>query len=120
MGCTVTQQILLEPEAIRTRHETPDSRAIRDLNRAAFSDDDEGELVDDLREHECLLHSFVAELVGVIVGHLAFSPLTIETSEDLLDSESLGPMVVPPNSARRRASEVAGSHPSDARTIRLR
>lgn len=53
-----------------------DAPEIRALNAAAFGRDEEGALVDRLREAGKLLVSLVAEEEGVVVGHIAFSRVT--------------------------------------------
>ncbi|WP_379548410.1 GNAT family N-acetyltransferase [Qipengyuania sp. DSG2-2] len=70
---------------ISIRQERPgDERAIRTLTDAAFkdmpfSDGDEGPLVEKLREDGDLVLSLVAvDDGGSIVGHIGFSPITIE------------------------------------------
>ncbi|MZR63374.1 GNAT family N-acetyltransferase [Alcanivorax sp. DP30] len=65
------------------RGETPeDIPAIHTLTAAAFanvshSDQREPFIVDALREAEALSLSLVAELDGKLVGHIAFSPVTL-------------------------------------------
>lgn len=58
------------------RPERPDDHAaISDLLRQCFGGDAEAALVDNLRRDGDLMMSMVADVEGVIVGHLAFSPL---------------------------------------------
>lgn len=60
------------------RSEQPaDRTAIRNLLTAAFPSDLEARLVDQLRDAGRLLISLVAEKEGTIVGHVAFSPVTV-------------------------------------------
>jgi putative acetyltransferase len=59
-----------------------DVTAIREVVRAAFagvaqSNQKEHLLVDRLRESAALAVSLVAEIEGRVVGHVAFSPVTI-------------------------------------------
>lgn len=74
--------------SVKIRPEQPgDERAIRALTDAAFhdmpySDGDEGELVGKLREDGDLVLSLVAlSNDQAIVGHIAFSPVTIERTQ---------------------------------------
>ena len=76
-----------------------DERAIHALTEAAFrdmpfSDGDEQELVDRLREDGDLTLSLVAEDAERIVGHIAFSPVTI--SDGSAHWFGLGPVSVWP------------------------
>ena len=82
------------------RGETPADRdAIRALNRAAFERSAEADLVDALRESARPFVSLVSDQEGAIVGHVAFSPVTIEGAEPGPSGASpaamgLGPMAV--------------------------
>lgn len=83
------------------RPEQPgDARTIYQLTEAAFrnmpySDGDEHELVDRLREHGDLTLSLVAERTGQIVGHIAFSP--VEIGDGTAGWFGLGPVSVWPD-----------------------
>ena len=62
-----------------TRLEEPsDAQAIHTLLATAFPTDAEAKLVDALRASGRLLLSLVAEVEGEIVGHVAFSPTTVD------------------------------------------
>ncbi len=85
--------VLLRPELPK------DHGAIHELTEAAFrdmpySDGDEADLVDKLREAGDLSLSLVAEDAGQIVGHIAFSPVTI--SDGTKGWYGLGPVSVTP------------------------
>ena len=80
-----------------------DQSAIFALTKAAFapmpfSDGDEPELIDHLRADGDLTLSLVAERDGVIVGHIAFSPVSI--SDGTRDWFGLGPVSVTPGLQR--------------------
>lgn len=83
------------------RDERPDDAdAIYQLTLAAFepmwfSDNTEAPLVGLLREAGDLTLSLVAEIDNKIVGHIAFSPVTINGRHD--DWFGLGPVSVSPN-----------------------
>lgn len=85
---------------IRVRRERPgDEQAIYSLTEAAFremkfSDGDEQDLVNRLRDDGDLTVSFVAETGGTIIGHIAFSPVTIVGGAS--DWYGLGPVSVEP------------------------
>ena len=85
--------ISLRPEA------TQDHASIFDVTEAAFrdmpyADGDEAELVGKLRDAGDLMLSLVAENGGQIVGHIAFSPVTI--SDGSGNWYGLGPVSVTP------------------------
>jgi putative acetyltransferase len=76
-----------------------DSNAISDVTIAAFktlaiSQNTEQFIINTLRSANALTISLVAEIESEIVGHIAFSPVTI--SDGSLDWHSLGPISVLP------------------------
>lgn len=80
------------------REELPDDRAaIAAVNEAAFGQPAEAALVDALREHGALTLSLVALAAGAIVGHIAFSPVTITGAGGLHPAIGLAPMAVAPS-----------------------
>ncbi|UWU30663.1 N-acetyltransferase [Rhizobium sp. WSM1274] len=87
------------------RYETPDDiDAIHDLTSTAFkpmpySDGTEAEIVRRLRAKGDLKISPVAEEDGEILGHVAFSPVTIEGAND--GWFGLGPISVKPERQRQ-------------------
>jgi putative acetyltransferase len=87
------------------RAETPlDQAAIHDLTRRAFqpmpfSDGDEPELVDKLRQGGALSLSLVAIGETKLLGHVAFSPATNEASS--ANWFALGPVSVEPDHQRQ-------------------
>lgn len=93
------------PHPINIRYEAPgDEQVIHALTSAAFkempfSDGDEPDLVDRLREDGDLTLSLVAEDAERIVGHIAFSPVTI--ADGARDWYGLGPVSVWPEVQHR-------------------
>ena len=82
---------------IDIREERPgDVAAIRDVNRLAFAQDQEANIVDALRANGGALLSLVATLDREVVGHIMYSPLTVADAS----GAALGPMAVLP--ARQR------------------
>ncbi len=78
---------------IEIRDEQPgDADAVREVNRQAFEQEQEGRIVDALRERRAVILSLVAVAEGVVVGHIMFSPLTVGP----LAGAALGPMAVIP------------------------
>ena len=83
---------------IDIRDEQPDDlAAIREVNRRAFNQEQEGRIVDALREHGGSLLSMVAVADGFVVGHIMFSPLTVGP----VAGAALGPMAVLPEYQRQ-------------------
>jgi putative acetyltransferase len=84
---------------VAVRFEEPrDEAAVRDLNDAAFESPLEGSLVDTLRGSDGSL-SLVATIDDRVVGHILFTPVTIEANTRVRVA-GLGPMSVLP--ARQR------------------
>lgn len=84
------------------RQETSnDTYAIRDVNVAAFGGPEEADLVDLLRESGALRYSLVAVEEDKVVGHLAFSPVTITSGTAAVSALGLAPMAVVPARQRR-------------------
>jgi len=91
--------------AIRDERPT-DLRAVHALNAAAFPTDSEARLVDALRAHGRLTLSLVAEDCGVVVGHIAFSPVSVEgPGGRIVTGIGLAPMAVRPE---RQRSGIGG------------
>ncbi len=83
------------------RPEKPeDIDAIREVNRQAFGQEDEGQLVDALRREGYARVSLVADEAGQLVGHILFSELPISTDAGTTRALALAPMAVVP--ARQR------------------
>ena len=84
---------------IEIREERADDiAAVRDLNRRAFGQDQESNIVDALRANGAALLSLVATLNGQVVGHIMYSPLSIDGK---FEGAALGPMAVLPQCQRR-------------------
>ena len=82
---------------LRIRDEEPgDSAAVRAVNLEAFGQSEEADIVDGLRAAGNSVLSLVAILDSEIVGHIQFSPVTIEHKDDTIEGTGLGPMCVLP------------------------
>lgn len=77
-----------------------DVAQIYEVNRLAFGREDEARLVDALRERGVVICSLVADLDGLIVGHVLFSPATLDDDGRPTTVAALGPVAVLP--ARQR------------------
>jgi putative acetyltransferase len=75
--------------------------AIRRVIERAFGQPDEANLVEALRRGDALTVSMVAEAAGEIVGHVAFSPVTIRGSDTTSEGLGLAPLAVIPEQQRR-------------------
>lgn len=90
---------------LKIRNETPDDRqSIFELTAAAFatldiSNHTEQYVIEELRKAKALTISLVAEIDTSVVGHIAFSPVTI--SDGTCDWYGLGPVSVLPEYQRQ-------------------
>jgi putative acetyltransferase len=83
---------------VRLRPERPeDETAIRRVHEAAFPTAAEADLVDHLRAAGKAMISLVASLDGLVVGHVLFSPVTIDGKSVGL---GLAPLAVLPEHQR--------------------
>ena len=73
-----------------------DEDAIRCIVAAAFPEPAKAKLVDALRKAGALTVSLVAEQDSAIVGHVAFSPVTIASNPKRIDVLGLGAIAVTP------------------------
>ena len=79
------------------RAEAPeDHGGVRRVNELAFRTAAEADLVDALREGGAAHVSLVAEEGGRIVGHILFSPVSVESKGGDWEATGLGPMAVLP------------------------
>lgn len=86
---------------IRIRSELPeDVEAIYSLNQEAFEGTAEANLVNNLRTSNAMILSLVAIKNNEIVGHIAFSPVTIESDQATVNAVGLAPMAVSPEFQR--------------------
>jgi putative acetyltransferase len=87
---TVTEAISIRPEA------PADEPAVEQVHELAFGRADEGRLVAALRRAGAVTLALVAEQSGSVVGHILFSPVTIERGNDLTIAVGLAPLAVRP------------------------
>jgi len=84
------------------RREAPeDIDAIRHVNEQAFGRATEADLVDQLRSRGVLTISLVAAQDGEIVGHIAFSPVAVESGPSSFEAITLAPIAVLPAHQRQ-------------------
>jgi putative acetyltransferase len=83
---------------IEIRSEQPeDIDAVREVNRRAFEQDQESNIVDALRANGAVTLSLVAVENGRLVGHIMYSPIQVGD----VAGAALGPMAVLPEYQRR-------------------
>ena len=84
------------------RPETPaDEAAISHINEEAFGQKEEAELIVRLRDRGVLSFSLVAVEDNEVIGHIAFSPVSVESKGSGFEAISLAPMAVLPAYQRR-------------------
>ena len=94
----MSNQLIIRPET------SADAAAIYDITKRAFAPmpyagGDEQELITTLRDGGALTISLVAEVAGVLVGHIAFSPAT--SDDGAAGWFALGPVSVDPDWQKR-------------------
>ncbi|HTG14512.1 MAG TPA: N-acetyltransferase [Blastocatellia bacterium] len=77
--------------------QSEDHAAIRRVVELAFGQPNEADLVDALRKHAHPYISLVAVVDGQVVGHIFFSPVSIESGGDAFLAIGLAPMAVLPD-----------------------
>jgi putative acetyltransferase len=89
------QMISIRPE------EPGDLAAVRIINERAFGQPQEANIVDVLRENCESVLSLVATRDGRVVGHILFSPVTIDAGGTVMEGMGLAPMAVLPENQRQ-------------------
>jgi len=80
---------------------TGDFNMIREINIKAFGQESEADLVDALRKSGIPLISLVADEDNTLVGHIMFSPVTIDNGCESISVAGLAPMAVLPEFQRK-------------------
>ena len=84
------------------RTETPeDVTTIRHINEKAFGQKEEAAIIEKLRNRGVLTLSLVAVLNNEIIGHIAFSPVKVESEHLSFNAITLAPMAVLPADQRK-------------------
>ena len=84
------------------RQETPkDIDSIRYVNEQAFGQKEEAEIIDKLRKRDVVTLSLVAVQADQIVGHILFSPVSVESEYSSFEAITLAPMAVLPEYQRK-------------------
>lgn len=99
---------------IEIREEQPgDASAVRTVNEQAFRQPEEANIVEKIRADCPNALSLVALCEGRIVGHILFSPATIETEGGLVDGMGLAPIAVLPQFQRQEIGSALVRHGLD-------
>jgi len=89
------------------REETPaDAAGVRSVNEEAFGRPEEADIVEALRAAGAVTLSLVAVEGDDVIGHILFSPVTVETAQGPWPAVGLGPMAVVP---RLQGRSVGGA-----------
>jgi len=80
--------------------QTGDQGPVRNLNELAFGRPNEADLVDALRLRGAIAFSLVAVDKGAVVGHILFTPVSVESGAASFSAVALGPMAVLPDYQR--------------------
>ena len=84
---------------IEIREERPDDiAAVHEVNRRAFEQEQESNIIDALRTNRAALFSLVATVNERVIGHIMYSPVTITGN---VKGAALGPMAVLPEYQRQ-------------------
>ena len=91
-----TQGNLTSMNALVRLEQSNDAAAIDYVLRSVFPTDQEARLVERLRKHQRLRLALVAEIDGVIAGHIAFSAVKIAGSMTNATGVGLAPLAIVP------------------------
>ncbi|UCG80763.1 MAG: N-acetyltransferase [Desulfobacterales bacterium] len=78
-----------------------DIPVIREVNKRAFGQPQEADLVDKVRQNCHNMLSLVAMAENEVIGHILFSPATMESGGGTIQGMGLGPMAVLPDYQRQ-------------------
>jgi putative acetyltransferase len=78
-----------------------DKNSIRRINELAFGRSVEADIIDKLRQRGALTLSLVAVTENGVVGHITFSPVTVESPGSSFEAIALGTMAVLPDYQRQ-------------------
>jgi putative acetyltransferase len=104
--CNIVEELYAENEMIIRVEKPEDQIGIRRINTEAFDTNTEANLIDALRKRGIPLISLVAEENGELVGHILFSPVTLEGDNSSISIAGLAPMAVAPAFQRREIGSM--------------
>jgi putative acetyltransferase len=91
----------MRPDLLIRPEQAADAAAVRSILREAFTGEQEAKLVDTLRDNDKAIAALVAEKEGHIVGHILFSPVIIESAQQVIKGAGLAPLAVLPAEQRQ-------------------
>ena len=91
----------MSTKVIICRERPEDADEVCRVNEQAFGGKMEPELVNSLRNHNAVVLSLVAEQDDRIVGHILFSPMTVESENSSFEILTLSPLAVLPEYQRK-------------------
>jgi putative acetyltransferase len=100
------EELYPKNEMIIRAEKPEDHIEIRQINTEAFATDTEATLIDSLRKRGIPLISLVAEEKDKLVGHILFSPVTLENDNCSISMAGLGPMAVAPAFQRKEIGSM--------------
>ena len=83
------------------KEKTGDAQEIRRANLSAFGREEEADVIDELRRTCPERVSLVAVYDNQVVGHILFTPVTVETKTRTIKGMGLAPMAVMPECQRQ-------------------
>ena len=106
MGESVRERGQGDKQMITIRSEEPaDVEVIHSIHQSSFPTEAEARLVDRLRDERKLALSLVAEVKVCAVGHVAFSPVSVDPQSPAKRGLGLGPVAVLPEWQRKGIGE---------------
>lgn len=102
---TSAKEARREPMIAIRSEEPADVAVVHSIHQSAFPTEAEARLVDRLREEEKLAFSLIAEVKGGVVGHVAFSPVSVDPQSPEKRGLGLGPVAVLPTWQRKGIGE---------------
>ncbi|MFH0910904.1 MAG: N-acetyltransferase [Planctomycetota bacterium] len=91
----------MDEKIVVRKEKARDIEAVREVNLRAFGQTQEADIVDALRRNCPDLLSLVAVRNKCIVGHILFSPVTVEGGYGVVQGMGLAPMAVLPEHQRQ-------------------
>lgn len=86
----------MDNKTIIRAEQAQDKTSIEQINRAAFEDDEEAQLVNALRDSGCEYLCRVTEMDDKVVSYILFTPVTLTGKQSNLKLFGLAPMAVLP------------------------
>jgi putative acetyltransferase len=82
---------------LRNQQYTSDLEAIKAINAAAFAEHGNTQAFDQMRQNRDDIVSLIAEVNGMPVGHVLFSPVSLDTPDESVTGMGLGQLAISPD-----------------------